>query len=503
MTAEVTTSSELVTKRSQKIACSEATLIKLPVNGLPSGWKEVPLPEVLFFQEGPGLRSFQFHERGIPFLNIRTFQNGRINRSLCQFLDPKEVEKKYQHFLLNDQDIVCSTSGTIGKIATIFEDDLPLMLNTSVVRFRPLNDRQLDRGWIRLFLQTQYFLKQARGAATGSAQVNFGPSHIRKMSFILPPLPEQRRIVAEIEKQFTRLEAGVAALKRVAANLKRYRAAVLKAACEGRLVPTEAELAKEKGHKLNEEETGAGLLKRILEERRESWDGRGKYKEPTSPDFRNLPTLPDGWAWGTVDQLAAAETNSITDGPFGSNLKTEHYTESGPRVIRLQNIGEGVFVDEQAHIAEAHFARLQKHRVYANDILIAGLGEKLPRCCIVPESLGLAIVKADCIRFKPHKHALSKFLNAALNSESVRQRTKDIVHGVGRPRLNLGEIKSISIPLPPLAEQTRISAEVERRLSVAEELETAVAANLQRATCLRQSILQKAFTGQFSLSEVP
>jgi type I restriction enzyme S subunit len=91
---------------------------------------------------------------------------------------------------------------------------------------------------------------------------------------------------------------------------------------------------------------------------------------------------------------------------------------------------------------------------------------------------------------------MPKYMNTALNSDPVRKRTKGMVHGVGRPRLNLGEIRSIVLPLPPLAEQTRIVAEVERRLSVVDELEAMVTANLQRAVRFRQSILQKAFTGE-------
>ena len=104
-------------------------------------------------------------------------------------------------------------------------------------------------------------------------------------------------IVAEIEKQFTRLEAGVAGLRRVQANLKRYRAAVLKAACEGKLVPTEAELARQEGRSY---ETGAQLLERILTERRQKWNGKGKYKEPAKPDMANLPPLPEGWTWASL-----------------------------------------------------------------------------------------------------------------------------------------------------------------------------------------------------------
>ena len=122
--------------------------------------------------------------------------------------------------------------------------------------------------------------------------------------FLLPPLPEQHRIVAEIETQFTRLDVSVAALRRARANLKRYRASVLKAACEGRLVPTEAELARSEGR---DYEPAGVLLERILAERRARWESqekrRGKYNEPSAPDASALPELPEAWAWATVEEL--------------------------------------------------------------------------------------------------------------------------------------------------------------------------------------------------------
>ncbi|HEX7516308.1 MAG TPA: restriction endonuclease subunit S [Chthoniobacterales bacterium] len=354
----------------------------------------------------------------------------------------------------------------------------------------PGND-DIDSNFLRYRLNSSDFVRFANSLNAGDRpRVDFD----QISSFALPAfsLAAQRAAVAEIEKQFTRLEAGVTALRRVKANLKRYRAAVLKAACEGRLVPTEAELAKTENRNF---ETGEGLLARILAERRKSLKGRGKYKEPAAPETAKLPQPPAGWTWATIEELASPEANSITDGPFGSNLKTVHYMDSGPRVIRLQNIGDGVYIDEEAHISQAHFERLQKHHIFAGDVVIAGFGENPPRSCVIPETLGPAIVKADCIRFRPHGSVLPEYMNVALNSDPVRRRTKGLVHGVGRPRLNLGEIKSIVLPLPPLGEQTRIVAEVERRLSVVEELEAVVSANLQRATRLRQSILQSAFRG--------
>ena len=142
-----------------------------------------------------------------------------------------------------------------------------------------------------------------RARSTGTTFGAIRGEDLRSHSLPLPPLPEQRRIVAEIEKQFTRLDASVAALKRVQANLKRYRASVLKAACEGKLVPTEAKLARADGR---DYEPADRLLSRILSERRARWEAqekrRGKYKEPVAPDTSRLTALPADWAWATVDQ---------------------------------------------------------------------------------------------------------------------------------------------------------------------------------------------------------
>ena len=340
--------------------------------------------------------------------------------------------------------------------------------------------------------------EELRSKSTGTTFEAVRGDHLRSHVLPLAPVAEQRRIVSEIEKQFTRLDASVAALKRVQANLKRYRASILKAACEGKLVPTEAEHTRSEGR---DYEPADRLLARILSERRARWEAqekRGrKYKEPVAPDTSNLSELPEGWVWATVEQLASLEPNSITDGPFGSNLKTSHYTQEGPRVIRLQNIGDGQFIDAYAHISRNHYQKLTKHKVKAGDLVIAALGKELPRSCLVPSTVGPAIVKADCIRFRPAENlALPAYLNIALNTEHTRKRTAGIVHGVGRPRLNLREIRGLTLPLPPLAEQFRIVADVDRRLSVIQQAEAAVETNLARADRLRQSILKQAFSGR-------
>jgi type I restriction enzyme S subunit len=469
---------------------------------LPKGWVWSTIPEIVgkngVFIDGDWVESKDQDPDGdVRLIQLADVGDGAYRDKSNRFMTKTKADELSCTFLKEGDVLIARMPDPLGRACIFPGDEKPAVTVVDVAIARS-GKGEFDHRWLACFVNAHPFRSAISGLQAGSTRKRISRGNLATIPLPVPPLPEQRRIVAEIEKQFSRLEEGVSALKRVQANLKRYRAAVLKAACEGNLVETEAELHrkhKTKNSKLRFE-SGEQLLKRILDERRKNWNGRGKYKEPAAPATTNLPQLPEGWTWASVEQLAAPELNSITDGPFGSNLKTEHYMESGPRVIRLQNIGDGVYIDEEAHISESHFESLQKHRIFANDVVIAGFGENPPRSCIIPEDLGPAIVKADCIRFKPHCSVMPKYMNAALNSDPVRKRTKGMVHGVGRPRLNLGEIRSIVLPLPPPTEQKRIVEEVERRLSVVEELESLVTTNLQRATRLRQSILQKAFEGE-------
>jgi len=109
-------------------------------------------------------------------------------------VDPAEVDAKYRHFLLDAGDYVVSSSGTIGRIAEVKSEDLPCMLNTSVIRMRPRARTDLDRRFLRCFLSSSHFQTQINAFASGSVQVNYGPTHLKKMWVILPPLSEQRAI---------------------------------------------------------------------------------------------------------------------------------------------------------------------------------------------------------------------------------------------------------------------------------------------------------------------
>jgi type I restriction enzyme S subunit len=105
----------------------------------------------------------------------------------------EEAFGKYRHFLLDADDYVVSSSGTLGRVATVQESDIPCMLNTSVIRMRPKTG-ELDRGYLKYFLLSDLYQTQIVSLATGSAQLNYGPMHLRQMFIVRPPLQEQRAI---------------------------------------------------------------------------------------------------------------------------------------------------------------------------------------------------------------------------------------------------------------------------------------------------------------------
>ena len=161
-------------------------------------WRLERLPEVLFYQEGPGLRRWQWTETGMKVINGKNIlTDGSLDTSNTErFISEEEFATRYRHFAIDAGDIVVTSSGTIGKVARIKPEHLPMMMNTSVIRFRSLDDSVLLDEFAFAFLRSPLFATQAEVAATGAAQRNFGPAHLRQMDIPIPPLGVQRKIGA-------------------------------------------------------------------------------------------------------------------------------------------------------------------------------------------------------------------------------------------------------------------------------------------------------------------
>ena len=307
------------------------------------------------------------------------------------------------------------------------------------------------------------------------------------------PTEQQHTIVAEIEKQFSRLDEAVANLKRVKANLKRYKASVLKAAVEGKLT--------EDWRKQHPDvEPASKLLERILDERRAKWTGRGQYIQPGEPETTDLPQLPDKWLWARLDALASLRGGITVDkNRKSSTARTVPY-------LRVANVQRGYLDLSEIKTIEAPDADIKDLRLIPGDILFneGGDRDKLGRGWIWESQLPECIHQNHVFRARLYSAEVSpKLVSWWGNSFGQAYFLREGKQTTNLASLNLTKLSAFPIPLPPAAEQQQIVAEVESRLSVIKEIEAAVEANLTRADRLRQSILKRAFEGKLIPTKQP
>jgi type I restriction enzyme S subunit len=423
----------------------------------------------------------------------------------------------------------------LHEIKTIFaedEDIAAMRLRKGDVLFTEGGDRdKLGRGWVwndeieecihqnhifraRLCLPlvepkfVSYhgnFFGQQWFTATGKQTTNLASINkgvLSRFPVPLAPLNEQSRIVAKIEELFSDLDAGVAALKRIKANLKRYRAAVLKAAVEGKL--TEEWRAKHP-----KTEPASKLLERILTERRKKWEEdqlakfaaaekeppkgwQEKYVEPMPPDTTDLPELPEGWAVASIDQL----TTTITS---GSRDWTQYYGSGTGTFIMAQNVRKGLLNLEyrQSVHPPPNDRDSVRSQVACNDLLVTIVGANTGDVCRVPSDLPEHYVCQSVALMRPVVGDVAEYLEAYFVADHGGQKHfRRYIYGQGRPHLGFDELRMTPVVLPPISEQKQVTAEVEARLSVITSAEQQINASVKRAARLRQSILKRAFEGK-------
>ena len=457
---------------------------------LPFGWKIVRLGDIAQTTSGGTPRRDKPHYYGGTIPWVKSGELGdRVVYETSEFLTDEGLASSNAKVFPKGTLCIALYGATVGKLGILGID---AATNQAVCAVFP--PEGLDTRFLYHFFEGKRrdLIEQGKGGA----QSNISQGIVRDTLLPLPPLPEQRRIVAEIEKQFTRLEAGVAALRRVQASLKRYRAAVLKAACEGRLVPTEAALARYPRSTKNGQpayETGEALLARILTERRQNWQGRGQYKEPAALDTSKLFDLPAGWTWTTLDALAEIKGGITKD----QNRKHAAPARSVP-YLRVANVQRGyIDLTEVKEIVTTE-DEIRELALRPGDILFneGGDRDKLGRGWVWNGELPECIHQNHVFRARLYVAALNpKLVSWYANTFGQKFFFDEGKHTTNLASISMSKLKGLPVPIPPPTEQTRIVVEVERRLSVVDELESVVSANLQRATRLRQSILQRAFTG--------
>ena len=466
------------------------------MRGLPEGWVEVELGEVIEPKETRNPRTDG--SKSFRYIDVQAVDNDRNRVGVAQEVASKRAPSRARRLVRKDDILFCLVRPYLKNVAQVPPELDGQVASTAFCVLRP-HGSVVPRF---LFHQVSRDSFIAEVPTYGTSPPSAREDEFLKQRIPLAPLPEQHRIVAKIESLFAKLDEGVAALKRAEANLERYRASVLKAAVEGRLT-------KQWRRENPPEETGEELLERILVERRMRWEteqlakfeakGRkpprnwkAKYKEPVTPDTSRLPGLPEGWCWSSLEALC--------DIQLGKMLSRSAREGTQNRRPYLRNSNVRWFSIDQRDLKSMSFKDSELHRyaVRRGDLLVCEGGEP-GRCSVFQGPDGVLMYQKALHRARPHVTDVSTmFLQYCIAHQ--------VAHGIGMPRysettirhLTLEKIKAVPLPLPPAVEQQRIVRTAEQHLVrlVSDCGEKTITAALHRATALRQSILKRAFEGR-------
>jgi len=448
----------------QNVEKSSESLLRV-IESIPEGWGSVKLAEVCHINPSKPASNALPSEAPVTFVPMPAVDAERGEISKPETRPFSKVRKGYTAF--HEGDVI------MAKITPCMENgkaaiarNLQNGLGFGSTEFHVLrsNGAVLPE-FVYHFIRRESFRRDAEGEMTGSVGQKRVPSAFLEQSAIpIPPLAEQKRIVAKVEELLARVNITKERLAKVSIILKRFRQAVLAAACSGRLTA----------------------------------DWRNEKQMGNVPEGSKLPP---GWRWIPIKELLLP--GGIFDGPFGSNLKTADYTENGVRVVRLENVGSLQFFDQkETYISEEKYKILSKHTVGAGDIIFASFIDEEVRACVLPKLKTKAIAKADCFCLRPRQEVVNRhYLTFQFVSRESYERLSDSIHGATRPRINTTQLRNLEVRICPLDEQEEIVRRVEALFKLADTIEKRVGAASLRAEKLTQAILAKAFRGELVPTE--
>ena len=327
------------------------------LNELPKGWAGSKLGDIALIQGGFAFKSKDYKRNGIPLVRISNIKDHRVTFEEDTVFLENDFVQEYSDFLIGKGDILIALSGaTTGKFG-VYEKDETALLNQRVGQIKFYNKSLISSRFI--FHYMRIIRGKILSQAYGMAQPNISTKELGEFAIPLPPLPEQHRIVAKSEELFTKLAAGIEALKKVKAQLKRYRQAVLKYAFEGKLTQEWREANKGKI------EPASVLLKKIKEERKK--ETKGKFKElppvdtPACAGRSELPELPDGWEWTRVGEISKMIQ-------YGTSEKA-NADSAGIPVIRMGNILDGKIILGDLKYFPKQWPQLENFTLQGGDVL--------------------------------------------------------------------------------------------------------------------------------------
>ncbi|WP_082818814.1 restriction endonuclease subunit S [Cupriavidus nantongensis] len=480
---------------------------------LPNGWIEVEFGELFVHPgddvvDGPfgsNLKASEYVSAGIPIARLQNIDRNRFVAKNIQFVTLEKADELERHTFMPNDILITKLGDPLGK-ACLAPSNIPTgVLVADVVRAR-VTHCWADVSFLCHQINSDNVVDQFKEQTKGTTRPRVNLTKIRALRMRLAPMAEQARIVAKLEELLSELDVGVAELKAAQKKLRQYRKSLLKAAVEGTLTAPWREAQRELAAAT---ETGAQLLERILTERRTRWeakqlakfkeqgklppnDWQKKYPDPVQPNTTDLPVLPEGWAWASVDQAG--------DVQLGRQRAPQFH--SGPNMVPYLRVAN-VFEDriDISDVKEMHFSAEDEEtfKLGHNDILL-NEGQSLElvgRPAIYRNELPRACFTNTLIRFRTEASVIPDFalilFRHYMHSGRFRRIAKittNIAH------LGAGRFAELEFPLPSNVEQAEIVRRLSDQFAQIAEQEAAIERGLMQSIAQRQNILRAAFAGQ-------
>ena len=427
---------------------------------IPDGWQWVHIPDIVFFQEGPGILAKDFRSRGIPLVRISGMKTSTVTLDGCNYLDSDMVEQHWKHFKLDYGDVLISTSASMDKIAEVDEKAVGAIPYTGLIRFKMYGG--INKKFFKYFVQSPFYVKQIDEQKTGGVIKHYGPSHLKKMTIPLPPLAEQKRIVEKLEEilplveRYGELEQRLTKLdKEFPDKLKK---SLLQQAIQGKLT-----------RQLSTDGDASDLLEKIRAEKSKLIaDGKIKKEKLLPPiSAEEIPfDIPENWVWCRLGELY----NFID-----YRGKTPIKISQGVPLVTAKNVKRGYndYSIKEYISQEEYDSRQSRGISHKGDILFT---TEAPLGHVSIADLDIFSAGQRLITLQAYDSMICNeimmffILSEPFQKMLIAHKTGTTVSGIKSDKL-----KKMLIPVPPLAEQERIVKRLAELLPLCDRLKGEIA----------------------------
>lgn len=462
---------------------------------LPEGWSTAAVEDIAQTATGgtPSRKREQYYGGTIPWVKSGDLNDGLITGTSESITDQGLHDSNAKVF---PRGAVCVAlyGATVGKLGIL---DIDAATNQAVCGIFPEGGIESKFVFYSLRNERENLISQAQGGA----QPNISNGIVKKTVLRVPPLAEQRRIVAKIEALQERSAKARDAVAEVGPLLQQFRQSLLAAAFRGDL--TADWRADHPGL-----EPASELLNRIRRERRRNWekadfakheakgkrppkDWQDKYKEPEPVDESNLPVLPDGWCWEPLEALVPAEYPVV----YGIILPGPHVPDGVPYVRPTDIMNGAIHYDQLPRTSPEIAAKYERASLKGGDLVFSVVGT-IGKSLIVDEHLSGANITQSSVRIRMLSPFTALMILRALQSQPLRRQMDLLQFGNAVQRLNVEHMRRLAIPVPPIEEWNFLSELIESSLDSVRAIEVLLAKSESDVTELDQSILSKAFRGE-------